>query len=485
MEKEKQSEPEKSHGWWSTIFESLTEKLNLKRTNLPSLDDVLKITHPENSRYIGACTIEVDKIIGSEGRYTDFEKNFLPVNESLKQRYDTIKSLYLKGHLFRPISVYKIDDYYFVRDGNHRVAVAKELRQEFIDAEVTELITDVPITKELTPKDRLLISEHSMFLRKTGLGKYGRDSNIHLTEPYFYYEMFEIISEYVKLLSQKRDKEISIEEGAEEWYRQIFLPFAEEAYSNDLLSAFPGRTTGDLYVWVQMHWADIRHGDDTRYSYISEIGDSIKPAVEEDIPGREFKLLKEILNRQHSGVNNFLRNKSIGIAVCCVLFHIDSFSNVKIILVRRKYHPCERQWSLPIGMMRHNETILEVARRCQHNVLGLENPAHVKLFSTHDKVDRHPFGRSIGLGVTGFLYNKSEQMKFIPGDQASEIYLCPPDHIPELVFDHNEIITESFRAMTNLARNFDELINILPPDIPAKAIMNVMAFFKHYAAKSG
>ena len=68
-----------------------------------------------------------------------------------------------------PVDLYKIGDVYFVRDGNHRVSVARQLGQVDIDAYVTELQVDVPITREVSLRDLILKEEYSDFLEWTGL----------------------------------------------------------------------------------------------------------------------------------------------------------------------------------------------------------------------------------------------------------------------------------------------------------------------------
>ena len=62
-----------------------------------------------------------------------------------------------------PVELYKIGDIYFVRDGNHRVSVARQQGQVYIDAYVTELQVDVPLNPNLSVHDLLLKEEYSDF----------------------------------------------------------------------------------------------------------------------------------------------------------------------------------------------------------------------------------------------------------------------------------------------------------------------------------
>jgi hypothetical protein len=87
----------------------------------------------------GMRIVEVEKIIGSVGRYRDFDTSFLPLRESIAHRWSRIDRAYHRGEELPAVSLYKIGDAYFVRDGNHRVSVARYHGVMAIDAEVVEL----------------------------------------------------------------------------------------------------------------------------------------------------------------------------------------------------------------------------------------------------------------------------------------------------------------------------------------------------------
>ena len=89
--------------------------------------------------YRGMRTVEVEKITGSVGRWRDFDGSFLPLKKSMGERWSRIDRAYHKGDELPAVSLYKIGDAYFVRNGNHRVSVAKYHKVATIDAEVVEL----------------------------------------------------------------------------------------------------------------------------------------------------------------------------------------------------------------------------------------------------------------------------------------------------------------------------------------------------------
>lgn len=96
--------------------------------------------------YRGMRTVEVEKIKGSVGRYRDFDASFLPLKVSMGDRWSRIDRAYHRGDELPAVSLYKIGNAYFVRDGNHRVSVARYHGVATIDAEVVEI-------RDLAPAD--------------------------------------------------------------------------------------------------------------------------------------------------------------------------------------------------------------------------------------------------------------------------------------------------------------------------------------------
>jgi hypothetical protein len=89
--------------------------------------------------YRGMKTVEVEKIVGSVGRGRDFDESFLPVKVSMSGRWGRVDRAYHQGVELPAVSLYKMGEAYFVRDGNHRVSVARFHGVAAIDAEVVEI----------------------------------------------------------------------------------------------------------------------------------------------------------------------------------------------------------------------------------------------------------------------------------------------------------------------------------------------------------
>ena len=83
--------------------------------------------------------IETDKIIGSVSRFQEFDRAFLPRQTHTRERWESIDKAYYKDVILPPIDVYQIGEIYFVKDGNHRVSVARERGQLYMDAFVVKI----------------------------------------------------------------------------------------------------------------------------------------------------------------------------------------------------------------------------------------------------------------------------------------------------------------------------------------------------------
>ena len=112
---------------------------NNRHESLPSFEEAKSGWVRSSQAYRGMRTVEVEKIIGSVGRYKDFDRSFLPRKRSMGQRWSLVDSAYRMGVELPAVSLYKVGDGYFVVDGNHRVSVARYHKVVAIDAEVVEL----------------------------------------------------------------------------------------------------------------------------------------------------------------------------------------------------------------------------------------------------------------------------------------------------------------------------------------------------------
>lgn len=89
---------------------------------------------------LGLREVEVAEIVGSVGRCRDFDRSFMPLRRDLETRWNGVCRALCAGKVLPPVSLYKVDAAYFVRDGNHRVSVSRYRGVQTIEAEVVELV---------------------------------------------------------------------------------------------------------------------------------------------------------------------------------------------------------------------------------------------------------------------------------------------------------------------------------------------------------
>ena len=120
---------------------------------LLSFDEATEGLGTWRQAYLGSRTVPVESIVGSEGRYADFDDEFLPLRGSSEEKWRSVYEALRRGEGLPPVSLLKVGDAYFVRDGNHRVSVARWLGAESLDAEVAEVRAAVPTEAEGRPLD--------------------------------------------------------------------------------------------------------------------------------------------------------------------------------------------------------------------------------------------------------------------------------------------------------------------------------------------
>jgi hypothetical protein len=202
----------------------------------------------------GIQTVPIEKIKGSVGRYKDFDDAFLPTNDGVSNRWRKINRAFYEDINLPPISLYKVGDAYFVLDGNHRVSVAREHGIKFIDAEVQEATTPVPVTADDIDAESLtLLGEYADFLERTRLHLLRPDQNIRFSIGGGYARLLEHIAVHRYFMGLERRREVSEDEAVADWYDNLYMPIVEAIRKTSALSDFPGRTETDLYLWIMDH----------------------------------------------------------------------------------------------------------------------------------------------------------------------------------------------------------------------------------------
>ena len=229
-------------------MQQVLARLRGESVDLLSYDDVRKRLKMTGLAEQGIQEIPLEAIVGSVGRSGDYTRNFLPIKDSDEARWAKVKAAFVSSTGVPPISVYKIGDAYFVRDGNHRVSVARQLGNKTIDAYVTEVRTRVSLNPEDDPAEIILKERYANFLEKTNLDDIRPGADLKMTWPGFYSLLLEHIDAHRYFLGLDWQRDVSYAEAVGNWYDEVYLPVVALLYERGLFKDFPGRTEADLYA---------------------------------------------------------------------------------------------------------------------------------------------------------------------------------------------------------------------------------------------
>jgi nucleotide-binding universal stress UspA family protein len=236
-------------------LQDIMARLTGKSVDLLSFEDVRQKLKAKGIVGQRLEDIPLDAIVGSVGRYADFTRSFLPRQDSDQERWARVKAAATDLGGLPPIEVYQIGEVYFVRDGNHRVSVAREVGAPEIQAYVTEVRTRVPLSPDVQPDDLIVKAEHADFLERTRLDEIRPEADLSVTVTGQYQALEEHIEVHRYCMGLEQEREIAYEEAVGHWYDEVYLPVVRVIRERGILRDFPGRTETDLYLWLSEHRA--------------------------------------------------------------------------------------------------------------------------------------------------------------------------------------------------------------------------------------
>lgn len=243
------------------MFNEIQHFLNPDEAALISFSDIKKLLHPNNEIYKGMQVVPVNAIVGSEGRYKDFDNNFFPKSMHLKTRWEHIDMAHIQDIALPPISVYELGGLYFVRDGNHRVSVARAKGVDFIDAEVVSLQSEI----KLSPGDSLkkmikqvINYEKKIFYSETCFGDITDYWVLDFSVPGQYDVIYNHILTHKYYINMNKTVEIPLDKAILSWFDTVYLPVIKIINKNHIMRFFKGRTKSDMYVWIIKYWDELK-----------------------------------------------------------------------------------------------------------------------------------------------------------------------------------------------------------------------------------
>jgi hypothetical protein len=287
------------HARRKASWRSVINRLTGRRSELLRFEEVRHQLRAQGRHDAGARPVLLDAIVGSVGRYRDFDTAFLPLQTQTKRRWLSIDRAHYDDLVLPPVELYRLGETYFVKDGNHRVSVARERGQMYIDAVVIELHAPVPIGSLSELEDWIGQQDAVEFLSTTQLLVLRPTAQVLLTLPGQYEQLLEHISVHRWFLGIESEREIPYAEAVTSWYDRVFLPIVEGIRDAAMLREFPKRTEADLYLWLIEHlWYLREAGELDETAPLDEAARSYADAYADSFSTRPRRRLARALRRR-------------------------------------------------------------------------------------------------------------------------------------------------------------------------------------------
>jgi hypothetical protein len=210
-------------------------------------EEVVEALGRTGQRDLGLRAVPLDAIVGTVDRTVDFDRRLRPTSPRLRTRWERIAAAQRRGEALPPVSLFKVGDLYFVRDGHHRVSVARALGRKDIDAYVVEVSTRIPLGEDTHVSDLPLKDHERLFRERVPLPRAAR-GRIDVTDPWDFGVLAEAIEAWGFRAMQQRGTFMDRGEVARLWFEEEYEPVVELLKAGDLVA--PGETETDAYLRV-------------------------------------------------------------------------------------------------------------------------------------------------------------------------------------------------------------------------------------------
>lgn len=194
----------------------------------------------------GEAVVSLDAIVGTVDRGRDFDRRFRPTSGRVRSRWEHIAAAMRRGEAMPPVDLLRIGEIYFVRDGHHRVSVARAIGRTDIDAYVTDVVTRLGAERTITLADLPIKSHERLFFERVPLPDHAQ-AEIALTDPSDYDRLAEAVEAWGFRTTQERGEPISRREAAFLWLETEYRPVVEMLQEADLIG---DRTPTEAYMRV-------------------------------------------------------------------------------------------------------------------------------------------------------------------------------------------------------------------------------------------
>jgi hypothetical protein len=209
-------------------------------------EEVIQALGFVSERSVGLQVVPLDQIVGSVDRGRDFDRRFRPTSGRSRGRWEQIAAAARRGEAFPPVDLVKVGQLYFVRDGHHRVSVARALGRADIDAYVTEVVTRIDAEQAMKLSDLPLKSHERVFFERVPVPAQAR-GEIALSDPDDYDELAEAVEAWGFRAAQSRGELLDRVQTALSWLETEYRPVVAMLREANLVH---GSTETEAYMSI-------------------------------------------------------------------------------------------------------------------------------------------------------------------------------------------------------------------------------------------
>jgi hypothetical protein len=175
---------------------------------------------------LGIQLIALESVVGTVDRSrASFDRDFRP-SADVRARWERIAAARRRGEAMPPIDVYRVGELHFVKDGHHRVSVARAHGDVDIEARVREVRTKLGAEHALRLRDLPLKQHERMFHERVPLAPEQR-ARIQLEDEWRYAQLGMLVEAWAYRASHERGELLSRHEMAQRWFKEEYEPIAQ------------------------------------------------------------------------------------------------------------------------------------------------------------------------------------------------------------------------------------------------------------------
>ena len=229
---------------------------------LIALDEAERRLALSRRSYLGLKAIPIERIVGSVDRSGDFGRDFRPRRRLSRSRLASLRTAFPDG-VMPAITVFEVGGAYFVEDGHHRVALARERGADYVDAEVTRLETTYEVGPDVDVAQLIHTELQRELLDESGLSRARPDAFIQFHFADGYTQLAEIIKAHGYDLARRIGRLPTPEQVAADWYDTVFCPGLDAIRRAGLFELYASwnPTEADHFLWVYKLRRDLRAHD--------------------------------------------------------------------------------------------------------------------------------------------------------------------------------------------------------------------------------